>query len=358
VVNERIAHNEVPIDDEAFAELLGRLSQIEPLLDERLTRFELLTVAALEHFSDVAVDVAVIEVGLGGTWDSTNVVQPRVSVLTNVALDHTQVLGETVEEIGRDKAGIIKRGAHVVLGEVPESVAEIVVAHSDEVGASALWQAGEAFAITANRLAFQGRVIDLVVGETTYRDLHVPLHGAHQGLNASVAVAAVTAFVGRPLSSEVVEAGLGRVAVPGRLEVLGHQPLVMVDAAHNPAGAAALGQSLEEGFDVTGPMVAVIGMLIGRDPAALLRPLAQAGISVVLSVEPDTPRALDRVEIAKVAAELGLEAHALATLDEALALARERAGLDGLVLATGSLYVVGPARAQLLKLVGRSLEGH
>ncbi len=351
-VNERIAHNEAPISDEAFCELLGRLASIEPLLDERLTRFELLTVAAFEFFSDVAVDVAVIEVGLGGTWDSTNVIDAQVSVLTNVSLDHTQVLGTTVEEIGSDKAGIIKPGSLVVLGEVPASVAAIVEERCEAVGAAGLWRAGREFSVETNRLAFQGRVLDLTVRERSYADLHVPLHGRHQGANASVAVAAVTAFLGRVLSNEVVASGLGRVSIPGRLEVLGHQPLVMVDAAHNPAGAEALGQSLTEGFEIEGPMIAVVGMLSGRDPAAVLSPLAQAGISVVLSVEPDTPRALEAEEIAKVASELGLEARAMSSLDDALELGFSRAEPAGLLLVTGSLYVVGPAREHLVATAG------
>jgi dihydrofolate synthase/folylpolyglutamate synthase len=351
-VNERIAYNEAPISDEAFCELLGRLAAIEPLLDERLTRFELLTVAAFEFFSDVAVDVAVIEVGLGGTWDSTNVIDAQVSVLTNVSLDHTQVLGTTVEEIGSDKAGIIKPGSLVVLGEVPASVTAIVEERCEIVGAAGLWQAGQQFSVDSNRLAFQGRVLDLSVREQTYADLHVPLHGRHQGANASVAVAAVTAFMGRVLSNEVVASGLGRVSIPGRLEVLGHQPLLMVDAAHNPAGAEALGQSLAEGFEIEGSMIAVVGMLAGRDPAAVLSPLADAGVSVVLSVEPDTPRALGADEIAKVASELGLEARSMSSLDEALELGFSRAEPAGLLLVTGSLYVVGPARERLLARVG------
>jgi len=351
-VNERIAHNEKPINDEDLRELLDRVAAIEPLLDERLTRFELLTVAAFEHFSDVAVDVAVIEVGLGGTWDSTNVIEAQVSVLTNVALDHTQVLGTTVEAIGSDKAGIIKPGSHVVLGEVPASVATIVERRAEAIGAAGVWQAGREFTVDSNRLAFQGRVIDLTVGERTYADLHVPLHGRHQGANAAVAVAGVTAFMGRVLSNEVVASGIGRVSMPGRLEVLGHQPLLIVDAAHNPAGAEALGQSIGEGFEIEGPMIAVIGMLEGRDPAALLSPLADAGISMVLSVEPDTPRALDRNEIAKVASGLGLEARAMGSLDDALELGFSRAEPAGLLLVTGSLYVVGPARERLQAMVG------
>ena len=220
-----------------------------------------------------------------------------------------------------------------------------------ERDAAALWRAGADFDVSENRLAFGGRVIDLRVPGATYRDVHVPLHGRHQGANAAVALAAVTAFLGQSPSAQVVESGLGRVAVPGRLEVLGHRPLCVVDGAHNPAGAAALAQSLEEGFDVTGPMVLVLGMLQGRDPRQLLEPLIAVGLDQVLCVEPETPRALPAADIAKVAADLGARAEAVGEIDAAVDAALELAGEDGLVLASGSLYVVGPARRRLLERI-------
>jgi len=348
-VNERIACDETPIDDEALTDLLFRLSLLEQQLDEPLTRFELLTVAALTYFADEAVDVAVVEVGLGGTWDSTNVVEAEVCVLTNVSLDHTQVLGETVEEIATDKAGIIKPGSTVVLGEVSDAIAEIVLRRCDEVGAAGLWRSGVEFESVNNRLAFGGRVCDLIVPGATYRDVLVPLHGPHQAMNASVALAAVTAFLGWPLTSEVVESGLARVRVPGRLEVLGHRPLVMVDGAHNGSGAEALGRALGEGFDVEGTMVAVIGMLSGRDPRELLAPLRDAGVTRVICVEPETPRALEASHIAKAALELGMQAEVAATIPAGVDVACAEVGDDGMVLATGSLYVAGPARQRLLE---------
>ena len=348
-VNERIAVDEEPIGDGTFAELLSRLAALEPLLSERLTRFELLTVAAFEHFADVAVDVAVVEVGLGGTWDSTNVATGQVCVLTNVSLDHVAVLGGSVEEIAADKSGIITPGSLVILGDVSESVAQIVERRCDEVGAEGLWRDGEDFGSSENRLAFGGRVVNLRVPGASFTDLHLPLHGRHQGANAAAAVAAVTAFLGAPPSQEVVESGLARVSVPGRLEVLGHRPLRMVDGAHNVAGAEALSQSLTEGFDVEGPMVAVVGMLAGRDPVDLLGPLASAQVSSVVCVQPDTPRALEASSIAKVAEELGMTATVASSVEEGIDRALDLARIDGMVLATGSLYVVGPARQRLLE---------
>ncbi len=349
LVNERIAVDLVSISDEALCEVLGRLATIEEQLEERLTRFELLTVAALEHFADVAVDVAVIEVGLGGTWDSTNVLSAKVSVLTNVGLDHTQVLGETVEEIATDKAGIIAPGSICILGPVPLSVDAIVTARADEVAAAGIWRFGTEFSVRQNRLAIGGRLVDLEVGEVSYHEILLPLHGAHQAVNAACALAAVTAFLGTAPSSEVVESAMARVRVPGRLEVLGHRPLRVVDAAHNAAGAAVLSEALIEAFDVEGTKLCVLGMLEGRDPIALLTPLAAAGIDMVLCVAPESPRAMPASQIAQAAESIGLRAVVAPGIDEGIDVALRAAGEDGLVLATGSLYVVGPARQRLLE---------
>jgi len=351
LVNERIAWNAAAIPDDDLCDVLVRLALIEPQLSEPLTRFELLTLAALLYFADCAVDVAVIEVGLGGTWDSTNVVHGTVSVITNVSLDHTQVLGDTVEEIARDKAGIVKAGCIAILGDANERVAAIVQDRCDEVGAAGLWRAGEEFQCENNRLAFGGRVVDLSVPGEIVVDVMVPLHGAHQGDNAAVALAAVTAFLGRPLERDIVEHGMAAVKVLGRMEVLGHMPLVIVDGAHNAAGAVALSEALREGFDVNGPAIAVIGMLQGRNPEDLLAPLVDAGITTFVCVEPVTPRAMRASEIVSAARGLG----ATAQQAPSIALGVERAMLlaegNGLVLATGSLYVVGDARLRLLELI-------
>lgn len=347
VVNERIALDGQPIDDAAFAEVLERLALVEGQMEERLTRFELLTLAALCYFADEAVEAAVIEVGMGGTWDCTNVVTGRVAVLTTVALDHVQVLGSTEVEIAADKAGIIKPGAVVVLGRVAPDVAAVVHERAAEVGVLDVWQQGGSFDVGANRLAFGGRLIDVDVPGATYRDLLVPLHGTHQGDNAATALAAVTAFLGRPLGDEVVEQGLAATRMPGRLEVIGHLPLLMVDGAHNAAGAAALAAALEEGFHVPGTKVCVIGMLQGRDPGDLLKPLAAAGVEQVVCVAPETPRAMPADAIAAAAAEHGLDAEVAGTIEGGVGRALALAGTDGMVLATGSLYVVGDARLAL-----------
>jgi len=347
-VNERIARNEVPISDGELVDVLSHLALIEPQLSEPLTRFELLTLAALVHFANEAVEVAVVEVGLGGTWDSTNVVDGEVAVITTIGLDHTAVLGSTPEEIATDKSGIIKPGSTAILGQADPSIVEIVQRRCDEVGTAALWVEGSDFSCVQNRLAFGGRLVDLIVPGGSFHDLLVPLHGEHQGRNAAVALAAVSAFLGRAPSDEVVEAGLARVTIPGRLEILGHLPLVVVDGAHNAQGSAALGMALSEGFSVAGDKVLVIGMLEGRDPLDLLAPLAEAGVTKVVCVAPETPRAMAPQAIADAARSIGLEAMTADSIRSGCIEGLKLAGDEGMVLATGSLYVVGDARLTLL----------
>ena len=351
-VNERIAWNAEPIADGDLLDLLNRLHMIEPSLSAPLTRFELLTVAGFLYFADVAVDVAVVEVGLGGTWDSTNVLDAPVAVLTSIGLDHTQVLGDTEVEIAADKSGIIAPGATAILGPTDDAVAEVVERRCDAVGAAGLWRYGTELACTADRLAVGGRLVDIAVPGAHFVDLFLPLHGHHQGQNTAVAIAAVTAFLGWAPATDVVEAARGSVRVPGRLEVLGSQPLVVVDGAHNPAGADALSEALMEAFSVEGRKVVVLGMLEGRDPAAILGPLHAAGIDHVVCVTPDTPRAMPVEKIVTAAAALGLSAEAAPSIDAAVEIGLGLVADDGLLLATGSLYVVGDARARLMATLG------
>ena len=181
VVGERLAHNGEPIDDASLTDVLTELASLEPLLPERPTRFELLTAAALAWFSTEAVDAMVVEVGLGGTWDCTNVVHGDVAVLTNVSFDHTDVLGPTLEGIATDKAGIIEPGSRVVVGEMAPELVDIVTSRAHEVGAASVWVAGRDFGCESNRVAVGGRVVTLWTPGGRYEDVLVPLHGAHQG---------------------------------------------------------------------------------------------------------------------------------------------------------------------------------
>jgi dihydrofolate synthase/folylpolyglutamate synthase len=318
------------------------------MMQERPTRFELLTAAAWSWFADNAVDAMVIEVGLGGTWDSTNVMHGDVNVLTNFSYDHTDVLGPTLEGIAADKSGIIEEGSGVVVGETRADLVAIVEAQAARVGAAAVWVAGRDFGCEDNRVAVGGRLVTLWTPGGRYEDVLVPLHGAHQGTNAACALAAAEAFFGRPLDPAVVAEGFGIVRVPGRLEVVGRRPLVVLDGAHNVAGMTALGLALAEEFAVEGNTVAVVGMLSGRDPSAMLAALAPAGVSTVVACQPDSPRALPASDLADAGRALGLTVHVERSVPDALALARGLVNARGLIVVAGSLYTVGAARSEVL----------
>ncbi len=347
-VNERIARNGEPVDDESFTDVLDSLQRIETLMDEPPTRFELLTAAALTWFADEAVDVAVVEVGLGGTWDCTNIVHGAVSVITNISYDHTEVLGPTLEDIARDKAGIFTSGGRAVVGETDPMLVSLFRAAADAAGCQSLWARGVDFACTSNRLAVGGRLVDLRTPGAAYGEVLLPLHGSHQGDNAACALAAAEAFFGSPLHEDVVEEGLAAVRVPGRLEVVGRHPLVLVDGAHNVAGMMVLARSLSEEFTTDGESTAVVGMLTGRDPRAMLDALVSAGIRSVVVCAPDSPRALPVGDLAAAASSLGMEVLVAASPTAAVHRAVGRSGPDDRVVVCGSLYVVADAREALL----------
>jgi dihydrofolate synthase / folylpolyglutamate synthase len=270
-------------------------------------------------------------------------------VLTNVSFDHTDVLGPTLEGIARDKAGIIEPGSRVVVGEMAPELVEIVEGRAEEVGASSVWVAGRNFGCETNQVAVGGRVVTLWTPGGRYEDVLVPLHGAHQGVNASVALASVEAFFGDALAPDVVEEGLASVRVPGRLEVLGRRPLLLVDGAHNAAGMAALADALTEEFAVDGVSVAVVGMLSGRDPSAMLAPLASVGVATIVACEPDSPRAMPVAAVSEAGRALGLSVYEEPDVSNALRVARGMVDADGLVVVAGSLYVVATARADALE---------
>ena len=347
-VNERLTRDDEPIDDEELAEVLEALALLEPLLPERLNRFELLTAGAFRWFADTAVDVAVVEVGLGGRWDATNVVEPEVGLVTNVSYDHVEVLGPTLLDIAAEKAGIVKPGSRLVVGETDPELVEVFVAAADAAGVVEVWLRGEDFACESAHVAVGGRLLDLRTPSARYPEVFLPLHGAHQGDNAAGALAAAELFFGAPISPEVVEQALSRVEVPGRIEIVGRDPLVVLDGAHNVAGAHALAQALVEELWQGTDTVVVIGMLQGRDPSAMLEALVPAGVRTVVACPAPSPRTLPAADVADAARALGLRALAADTVSDALTLAQGEVRPDGMLLVTGSLYVVAEARARFV----------
>ncbi len=346
VVNERISRNGEPISDDALAAVITDLAGIESLLAHTPSYFELLTAAALRWFSDEAVGAAVVEVGLLGRWDATNVVDGVVAVLTNVGRDHTDGVGDWRRHIAEEKAGIVKPGATFVVGETDPSLEPVFQA----TPAREIWRRDDDYGCSANRLAVGGRLLDLRTPGASYDDVYLGLHGEHQGDNAAVALAAAEAFFGRPLDDDLVREAFAAVRNPGRFEVVRRDPLLVLDGAHNPDGARAAISALDEGFAVLGDRRLVVGTLDGRSPEELLEALGAAEAVEVICCTPDSPRALPAEALAEVVAQLGGTPRVVPEVGKALQHALDAAAHDDAVLVTGSLYTVGAARAACRKL--------
>ncbi len=323
--NERIAVGGAPIDDGALAEAIDTIREACPWHDrggeaDRLTYFEFATLAGLLHFARQAVDVAVVEVGLGGRFDATTAVAPKVTAVARIGLDHTQLLGDTVEQIALEKAGIFKPG-----------VPAVVHAHQPPGALDTL------------RSAALRRGAPFLVAGTGW-DGPVALRGDHQRGNAALAAAALRelARAGVPVSEEAIARGIATARWPGRLEELGG---VLLDGAHNPDGAAALAAALAE-LHPGRPVELVFGVLADKDHAGMLRALAPAVRRLHL-VAPATPRARPSTDVYAHAQVLGVVADRHAGLADALRCAREAASDGALVCVAGSLYLVGEARALL-----------
>jgi len=343
--NERMAWNGEAMSDAAFVEVIEAVAHVEQLLEDAPTVFEILTAAAYRWFADIVVDVAVVEVGLGGRWDATNVADAQVAVVTNVSLDHAETIGPTLVDIATEKAGIVKPDCALVLGETDPTLAQIF----RDAGAREVWERGRDFACEESRLAHGGRLLDISTPGASYRDLYLPVHGAHQGDNTAVALAAAEAFFGSPLGEEVVEEALAAVKIPGRLEVVDRHPLTVLDGAHNPAGAAAAGAAIVEAFGDTSGLVLVVGLLEGREPVEMLAALGARRARLLVACPAPSPRTLPPEELAAAGRALGVEVEIARSVPEALARALAVAAPEDLVLVSGSLYVVGAARAALTK---------
>src|SRR4051794_3972310 len=302
-INERIARNGEPIDDGELAALLADIARYEDFVPQRCSYFELLTAAALRWFDDVAIDVAVVEVGLLGRYDATNVCDATVAVITNVGHDHSDFEGDWRRRIAEEKAGIVKPASRLILGETDPELAPIFY----RSGAAELWERERDFDCERNDLAVGGRVVDLRTPSTTVTDVFLPLHGAHQGDNAACALAAVEAFFGHGLDDDVIAQGLASVSMPGRFEIVRHNPLVVLDAAHNPEGAAAAATTLRDDFETSGETILVVGMLQNRDPAAVLEALEVDRAAIVVVCKPESPRALDVFEVSDAARTFGVD---------------------------------------------------
>jgi len=347
-VNERLVWSGEPVSDAALAEVLDLVARAERALPQAPSYFEILTAAAYRWFADVAVDAAVIEVGLGGTWDATNVADGVVAVVTNVSIDHTEYLGPTRASIAAEKAGIVKPGATLVLGEPDPELAPVFLAR----GPGRVLRRGTDFEVMGNRPAHGGRLVDLRTPAGRYRDLYLPFHGAFQADNAVAALAAAEAFFEGPLDFDLVAEAFAAMRSPGRLEVVGHQPLVLLDGAHNVAGAEALTAALDEEFQ-PGPRTLVVGLLREKDPRLMLEAFRAGEAEHLVVCPPPSPRALDPQAVAAAAVELGVppgRVEMAGTVTEAVARALALTPPDGQLVVAGSLYLVGEARGALVRV--------
>lgn len=358
---ERICLDGEPIDGGRLLALWAETAPYVDVVDAnsladggvRLSYFEVMTALAFAAFADAPVDVAIVEVGLGGGWDSTNVAHGAVAVITPIGIDHREYLGDTVALIAHEKAGIIKPGALAVVARQETDAAEVIAERAAEVQAAVAWE-GADFGVIARGVAVGGQVVSLHGLRADYHDVFVPLFGEHQAHNAAVALAAVESFLGTaPLDADLVHAGFAGATSPGRLEILRRSPTVIADAAHNPHGAAALARALGDSFDFT-MLVGVVGVLAGKDALGILEALEPALDRVVIT-QPSSARALDAALLADLACEVFgddrvvCEPELPAALDRAVAWAEESGHLGGSgVLVTGSVVLVGDARRLLL----------
>jgi dihydrofolate synthase/folylpolyglutamate synthase len=363
-VTERIVIDGEPVNDETLVRIWDEIrpylqivdSELEADGQHRLTFFEAVTILAFAVFADEPVEVVVLEVGMGGTWDATNVADAQVAVVTPISLDHTDLLGDTVEEIAGEKAGIIKPDSVLVSSVQEPGAAQVLLERAQEVGAQWRFE-GVEFGVESRTLAVGGQVLDLKGLATRYEQIPVPLFGAHQAENASVALAAVEAFMGeRPLNEELVRTGFEAATSPGRLEIARKSPTFVVDAGHNPAGVKVSAEAIKESFGFS-KLVLVVGILREKDAAGILTQLREDYGDLVGDIaltQSASPRAIPATDLAELALDAGFSEDDLFVterLDEALDWAAGRADdtedLGGGVLVTGSITLVAEARLLL-----------
>ncbi len=358
-VLERVSINGEPISAAdfiyAYNDIAAYLDVIDEKFDTPLSFFEVITAIAFVAFAEFPIDIGIIECGLGGEWDATNVVEASVSVITPIGFDHMNYLGNTLSEIAQTKAGIIKEGGSVVLArQEPEAAVELLK-RVQEVGATVARE-GIEFSLSSRALAIGGQLLAITIGEYTYDDIFLPLHGKHQGANAATALAAVSAFFGgQELDLEAVRIGFASVTSPGRCEVVFRNPTVILDAAHNPHGAKALAETLENEFTFD-EIIGVFAAFADKDVVGILNELEPI-INTLIVTQSGSPRAMATPQLREIAEGIFGADRVKSTenISDAVKLAitdARRPSHDesvGIVI-TGSVVTVGEARVILKRL--------
>ena len=357
-MSERISIDGEPLSDEAFVQAFNDVAPYTHLVDEEqahpLSFFETVVGMAYSAFADAPVDVAIVEVGMGGAWDATNVADGAVAVVLPIAIDHSTYLGESAAAIAVEKAGIIKPGATAILAQQEPDAAAVLLARATEVGATVARE-GMEFGVVSRTPAVGGQVVSLQGLRARYDDVFLPLYGAHQAQNAAVALAAVEAFLGHdPLADDLVREAFAEVSSPGRLEVVRRSPTIVLDAAHNPHGAAATAAALEDSFAFD-PLIGVIAVMADKDYEGVLAAF-EPHLAHVIVTRNSTDRAMSPIELGAVAVDIFGEDRVTIVpqladaIDQAAALAEAGDAVSvatGAVLVTGSVVTVGEARALL-----------
>jgi dihydrofolate synthase/folylpolyglutamate synthase len=357
---ERISIKGEPITAEKMIETYRDIELYLDLIDSRqpypLSYFEVLTALAFVAFAEYPIDIGVIEAGMGGQWDATNVLASQVSVMTPIGFDHMEYLGNTLTEIALTKSGIFKPESNVVLSAQTPEVAKVLLAQAAKVSAI-VFREGVEFAVKKRSLAVGGQLISLKGLFSEIEDIFLPLYGVHQANNAALALASVEAFTQVKIDEELVRKAFSEVKSPGRCEIIYKDPLVIIDAAHNPHGISALAKTINSEFDFEN-VIAVIGVFADKDVEGILKELSNMADQIVLT-QTLSPRALPAEKLANLAANYfkAEQIEVVADFNQALKFAMERATLanqvsDGVtaVVITGSVTTVGNARSILKEL--------
>ena len=352
---ERISIKGEPISDLEMIKTYEDIHLYLDLIDSRqphpISYFEALTAMAFVAFAEHPVDIAVIEAGMGGQWDATNVISSQVSVMTPIGLDHMEYLGNTVEAIAQTKAGIFKPESNVVLAAQSAQVAKVLLAQVAKVSAQPFRQ-GVEFSLKNRALAVGGQLLSIQGVHGDYDEIFLPLYGDHQGNNAAVALAAVEVFAGVKLDTELVQDAFSKVSSPGRCEIVYKDPTVIIDAAHNPHGVSAIANTLNAEFDFE-LVVGVVAVLADKDVAGILKNLATT-LDYLVITENGSNRAMNKDELAKIASQYfkAEQVEIIGDMNSAITYAIEKVALynqvnDGVaaVVITGSVATAGMARS-------------